>query len=193
MKKLLNCLIILVFITGTAHTQVQTENPNQEQKNQFITVKHLFGASASSVSGVGLSYMYFINPNYHLKITGFPYQNRTEVSNSNNEQAFNNTVWINGGLELRRNFAVINKTKVTYQFYTLAGGSYWYSEKERPFDPGEDKLRKWYTAGLGIGFGFVFINRISLNIDLCYQYSHWIGYDKRYAGPGIGTSCYFAF
>jgi hypothetical protein len=99
----------------------------------------------------------------------------------------------NAGLEFQRNFAVINKARVTHNFYTLIGGSYWYFKKERPFSPEDNKKEGAISAGIGIGTGFLFVDRISINFDLCYQYSRGIGNGFRYAGPGAGASCYFAF
>jgi hypothetical protein len=192
---LLIAAIFTLFILNSAYAQEQQAIViNEEQITRNITVSDFFGAAASSVSGVGLSYMHYFTPYYHFKITIMPpYMYRVEKTNESNEKAFNRTVFFNDGLELRRNLSIIYKRNAIIQLYTSAGGSYWYWQKKRPFTPEDNEFRRLYTAGLGLGAGFIFANKISLNVDLYYQYSHWIDYGKRYAGIGGGISTYAAF
>ena len=194
MKKLISLFVLcMYFLIDNAYPQEQPSEANQSQIIQSINTAHMFGCAGSSVSGAGFSYMYYINPNYHFKMSGLPYQNKEEKTNANNETAYNNTVLLNGGIELRRNFFVINKSRVSFQFYNMIGGSYWYYKIQRPFSPEDNKFKKWYTGGIGIGTGFIFTNRISINFDFYYQHIRWINSEATYTGPGGGISCYIIF
>jgi hypothetical protein len=206
MKKLITfCLITILFAFTNAYSkEVEKISPDliiqdiveatgPDTRIRDINVGHLFGVSASSVSGVGLSYMYYITPNYHFKATGIYYRNREEKENELNQKGYNDTIFADAGLELRKNFAVIKKPNTTFQFYTLVGGGYWYYKKERPFSPENNKEQKLISGGLGLGTGFLFINKIALNIDFSYQYTTGINYGFRRTGIGAGISCYVAY
>jgi hypothetical protein len=208
MKKIITlCLFAMCFAFTNVHSEeklVGQESTNPKIQDTVedtwldprirdINVRHLFGVSASSFSGVGLSYMYYITPNYHFKATGIYYRNREENTNERNQKGYNDTIFWDAGAELRRNFAVIKKSNTTFQFYTLAGGGYWYYKKERPLSPEENKRWNLVSGALGLGTGFLFINRILINVDFSYQYTTGINYGLRRTGVGAGISCYIAY
>ncbi|MBN2403691.1 MAG: hypothetical protein JXN64_15040 [Spirochaetes bacterium] len=194
MKSLITiCFFIIIFTFSDAYSEECSETSYQDTRIRDINVSNLFGVSASSVSGAGLSYMYYITPDYHFKATGIYYRNRVEKENELNQKAFNDTIFADAGAEFRRNFAVIKKPNTTFQFYTLLGGGYWYYKKERPFSPKDNKERKLISGGIGLGTGFLFINRILLNIDFFYQYTTGINYGLRRVNIGGGISCYVAY
>lgn len=196
MKKLIQiCFFAVFFFYTIAYSDEQPAESESipDPRIRDINVRHLFGVSASSVSGAGLSYMYYIRPNYHFKITGIYYEKTDEKTNNENQKVMNHTVFADGGMAFRRNFAVIKKPNTTFQFYTLAGGGYWYYKKRRPLSPEDNKEWKVASGGLGLGTGFLFVDKILINFDLCYSYFRGIGNKKRYAGPGIGLSCYVAY
>jgi hypothetical protein len=194
MKKIIIfCLFIIFSMFVNAYSEESSVTYFQDTRIRDINVSHLFGVSVSSVSGPGLSYMYYFTPDYHFKATGIYYRNKEEKENELNQKAYNDTIFADAGVELRRNFAVIKKPNATIQFYTVLGGGYWYYKKERPFSPEDSKERKLISGGLGIGTGFLFINRILLNIDFSYQYITGINYGFRRTSIGAGISCYVAF
>jgi hypothetical protein len=201
------CLFAMCFAFTNVHSEeklvgLESTNPKiqdtvedtwPDPRIRDINVSHLFGVSASSVSGVGLSYMYYIAPNYHFKATGIYYRNREEVENGRSQKCYNDTTFWDAGAEFRRNFAVIKKPNTTFQFYTLAGGGYWYYKKERPLSPEDNKRWKLVSGALGLGTGFLFINRILINVDFSYQYTTGINYGLRRTGIGAGISSYVAY
>jgi hypothetical protein len=194
MKKLIMLFLFTIFSALTnAYSEELFDGSEKDARVRDINVNHLFGVSASSVSGAGLSYMYYITPNYHFKATGGFYRKREETENDVNQKAYNDKIFADAGAELRRNFAVVKKPNTTFQFYTLVGGSYWKYKKERPFSPEDNKNWKLVSGGLGIGTGFLFINKIALNLDLSYQYTTGINYGLRRTGVGAGISCYVAY
>jgi hypothetical protein len=194
MKKLIIfCLFIIFCMFVNAYSEESSVTYFQDSRIRDINVSHLFGVSVSSLSGPGLSYMYYFTSNYHLKTTGIYYRNKEEKENELNQKAYNDTIFADAGAELRRNFFVIKKPNTTFQFYTVLGGAYWYYKKERPFTLEDSKERKLISGGLGIGTGFLFINRILLNIDISYQYTTGINYGFRRTSLGAGISCYVAF
>ncbi len=166
---------------------------SQEVEIEKTEFEHFFGFSASTVSGAGLSYIRYLNEYYNIKVTGFYYDSKYEKTNDMNEKAFNQTKFLNGGFELRRNIASGAVRNAISQLYFLTGGSFWYKEKKRPFDPDDNELKKIYTVGCGLGVGFILGYKVSINFDLCYQYADWINYGKKYAGLGGGGGFYFCF
>jgi hypothetical protein len=183
----------IIFFSNGIQAQEQKQLLDFEQTPQIISANNFFGAAASSYSGVGISYIHYFSPNYHFKLTAVPYWNKEEKTNETGEKDFNNTLFINCGTEIRKNFAIIYKRGATFQFYNVLGGSYWYYKKERPFNPEDNIFRKWFAVGIGLGVGFLFVNKVSVNFDLVYQYSHWLDYGKRRASVGGGASFYIAF
>lgn len=185
-KKLVLFLSLLIIYPLTA---VYSQDENVQQNYNTI------GLTASSISGTGLSYSRFFGPKFATKISGIYYEHRDETKSDTNpeDKDFNKTIWWNAGLELQWNFYYVKIKRVAFQFYTLAGGSYWYSEIERPFEPEDNKTRKHYTAGAGAGARFIIADRCSINAELGYQYSDWLDFDQKYVGigGGIGVNLHF--
>ena len=73
-----------------------------------------------------------MNEYYNFKVTGIYYDYRDEKTNEMNEKAFNQTTFLNGGFELRRNIARRATRNAISQLYFLTGGSYWYNKAYRP-------------------------------------------------------------
>ena len=187
MKKLLTACVSIFFIF------IQN-GFSQELKIEKANFNYLIGASASSVSGAGPSLIYCFNDSFHLLITGCYYEKRTEITDDlTGEKAFNKNIWGNGGIELRKIIAQSAKPGLLSQYFLLAGGSYWDKEKKRPFYPKDNMLRRYYSAGCGLGVNLIISYKVAISADICYQFSDWIKYGKRYAGIGGGAGVYLCF
>lgn len=178
MNTRITMLILITFIGITvSHKTAVAAGPGTQNS---------IGLAFSSLSGAGISLQHQLAQEYYGRITGLYYENRSERTNDKdpNDTAFNHTVFWDMGGEIQRN--LYSDTNSGTGIYLLTGGSYWHSKRERPFEPEKSRTRNHYAWGAGIGFRILLRENVSLNADLTYQYTDWLGYRQKYVGPGAG-------
>ena len=186
MKTITAAITVLAFILAL--------NASAEE-NGKTGPSHFIGVNISSISGGGLSYGYSFIPEYMFKINGIYIisTNRTTDPADPSEHDYATDINWNAGAEVQRDVFSFISDNITTTGYVLAGGSYWYSMTDDPYDPAQDDTSKRWAAGVALGVRFIFYDHISLNVEAGYQYGRDIDDGERYAGFGGGIGAHFAF
>lgn len=190
---MLKKIIVCMFLVSAVPVFADTQDAQEEEKNRF-TSNNYIGFSASYLSGAGISYMREWTDGFRTKFTGLYFLHKFTQDHHKSETTFKS-----GGGELqfdlyRHQFVRRQNSKV--RIYLLAGGAYWYTKyhkyKELE-DRYRDKYNKYYSAGGGIGIGFVLNDIVGIDISGTYQAKNSTINSDRYIGPAGGASVYFMF
>lgn len=153
MYKLLSIIFIISFTK--AYSQ---ELPKQE-------FHHQLGGSASSFSGMGLSYHYIFSDNYRIKLTGFYLNEGPNYSNSADD------IYLSTGIEGQKTLFRSEATR----FYALAGIGF-FQQASYNYPPGYgfssySSQENTYSGGVGVGIELIAVGRVSFNFDAGITYS----------------------
>jgi outer membrane protein W len=147
---------------------VSTSLLKAQEDGIFPAYDHRIGATISSISGAGLSYMYSFNENIRGKATGYIFYD----ASNNDDYGLSGSF----GLELQKDLHRSSWTRL----YMLVGTSIWY-EDDRYFSKSilngqeftnyeSSHIERMYTAGVGLGVEIKIVNHFMLNLDGGYQF-----------------------
>lgn len=160
-----------------------------QEDGLFPAYTHRIGATVSSISGAGLSYMYSFTETTRGKLTGYIFYDGSNDDDYSLSGSF--------GAEFQMDVHHSSWTRL----YVLAGTSLWYDD-DRQFskaiangreytDYEHSSIDRMYTAGLGIGVEVMVLKHIMLNFDGGYQFRRTINDNTNYTyninGDIIGT------
>jgi hypothetical protein len=126
----------------------------------YVKYRQAFGFKASNISGYGAYYGFRPSRETRLQITGIGYLYNNSYSGD--------TVVIKNysiGLEFQKD--IIQSEK--YRYYLMAGG-YYYSDNDK--QTGSTNLhivKDSYNFGVGLGFEYMILRRVSLGVELGYK------------------------
>ncbi|MCC7430766.1 hypothetical protein IT568_07995 [bacterium] len=158
--------------------------------------KHTIGMSASSTSGVGLSYKYRIDKDWSVKTNSLIVLNAPGCCDSGEFSFFD------VGSELQFN---LYRTK-WLRLYLLAGGSYWfienrYEETIYPEDPNAQPISRIdkdiyhnLTIGNFLGIELIAFRHICFNVDFGhFYYAELTNLKSNEFGIGVGIGFGYTF
>ncbi len=177
----------------------------QEGEREAPLSHHALGASASMLSGPGISYQYIFAEDQRIQLTGFAYYQK----DGNNGD---NMIGIIGA-EYQHDIVSNRSTR----FYGFLGGHYWYNRNNYSTYVTYDPLGggtfttaytdKMYAMGGGVGIEVFLWRHITMNLDLDLLYrsetrtnynsdgssQNDYGSPSQYFGPGIGVGFFYRF
>lgn len=139
-----------------------------QEDGPFPAYDHRIGATLSSISGAGLSYMYSFTETTRGKATGYIFYD----ASNNDDYGLSGSF----GLEFQKDIHHSSWTRL----YVLAGTSIWYDDDRRfstSIANGQEftnyetsNIERMYTAGIGLGVEVMVLRHIMLNFDGGYQF-----------------------
>lgn len=162
-----------------------------DQKNNRPQVKHQIGLALSSIHGTGINYQYLFHKDWRISTTGILYIDTAED--------YGTSLFFSVGAALQRDlFKIYDDRNNIYRLYFYGGSSFDY-EKYKEEDYNYNHYSHQYTEksaalGVGMGFEFVLLGRLSGFFDIGYQYTDYLTKPKEFRlGLGGSIGAGFAF
>ncbi|MBL8028400.1 MAG: hypothetical protein JNL74_18390 [Fibrobacteres bacterium] len=126
----------------------------------YVKYRQAFGFKASNISGYGAYYGVRPSEKTRIQITGIGYlyngswgKDTAEIKN------------YSIGLEFQKD--IIQEEK--YRYYLMVGGYYYSDDDKTTGSKNFHKILDSYNAGVGIGFDYMILRRVSLGVELGYK------------------------
>jgi hypothetical protein len=129
------------------------------QNDSIPLLHHEISISASTISGIGISYRYNFNNQFYLKTIGMAYYTEDNTLRSH----FLGIV----GLELQHNLTQTQNSRL----YGFIGSSYWYTNYQSVYKS-VPEFTRYETINIGAGLGFEFFLWEHLTVNLNFGFQH---------------------
>ncbi len=202
--KILLILAAIFFSVNIFGQEINNENQTEVDKSDYLDVRytHQIGMSYSNISGGGFHYLLTFGDSYGIKLAGIYIYDKDDEDDINSDEELEIVETdANGGIEFQRD--IIQKfvnNNISMRLYFLMGGSFWYDRDVINYkDTGSLKEitrdDKYISAGAALGYEIQFWQRVVLNVNFGYAYSHYLEPEntKKYAGFGGGIGAGIIF